>query len=83
LSNTKPRIRSLKTAVTAAVLFALLGLALYGAVTAWRALGEVQISTVGLLAMAAGILLSLLLGGGLMFLVFWSSRRGHDDLDID
>jgi hypothetical protein len=30
--------------------------------------------------MAGGILFSLLLGGGLMALVFYSSRHGYDDL---
>ena len=29
--------------------------------------------------MAGGILFSLLLGGGLMALVFYSSRHGYDD----
>jgi hypothetical protein len=70
-----------KTAATFIVLLGLLGIAIYGALTAWRALGTVEISALGLLAMAGGIVLSLLLGGGLMFLVFWSSRHGHDDLD--
>lgn len=71
----------MKTAVTTIVLLFLLGLAVYGAIAAWNAMGDVEISTLGMLAMAGGVLLSLALGGGLMFLVFWSSRHGHDDPD--
>jgi len=33
----------------------------------------------GWFALVLGVVLSLLLGGGLMALVFFSSRRGYDD----
>lgn len=49
------------------------------AVTVWAGIGDVEISTAGILAMIGGVVLTLLVGGGLMFLVFWSSRHGHDD----
>ncbi|MPY71680.1 MAG: hypothetical protein GEU92_16525 [Alphaproteobacteria bacterium] len=71
----------MKTAVTIVVLLGLLALAIYAAVTVWTGLGDVEISTAGTLAMVAGVVLSLAVGGGLMFLVFWSSRHGHDDSD--
>ncbi len=45
----------------------------------WAVMGEVQISGHGMIALTIGVLLSLALGIGLMFLVFYSSRRGHDD----
>ena len=45
----------------------------------WIDLGEVEISGHGIFAIVLGVLLSLGLGVGLMFLVFYSSRRGHDD----
>lgn len=70
----------MKTAITALVLFGLLGLAGYIGVSAWSGLGEVRISTAGLVAMAAGIVFTLAIGGGLMYLVFWSSRHGYDDI---
>ena len=56
------------------ILIATVALALY----IWVGLGYVDISFWGLLAMGGGIVLSLLLGIGLMVLVFYSSRAGHD-----
>lgn len=40
---------------------------------------DVQISPFGWAAMAAGTALTLLLAGGLMWLVFYSARKGYDD----
>ncbi len=38
----------------------------------------------GWIALAAGSVLSLLVGGGLMALVFYSARKGYDDrIDLD
>ncbi|MEX0923923.1 MAG: hypothetical protein WD489_01845 [Rhodovibrionaceae bacterium] len=65
--------------VIALALAALLLLAVFAGVSAWVDLGEVDISPIGWLAMAGGGLLSLLVGGGLMALLFHSSRSGHDD----
>jgi len=31
--------------------------------------------------MAIGVVVSLAVGGGLMTLVFYSARHGHDDID--
>lgn len=45
----------------------------------WRGIGEAEVSGHGILALILGAVLSLAMGGGLMFLVFFSSRRGHDD----
>jgi len=73
-----------KSPATAVVLVAVVVLSLFGAafaaVTAWNGIGDVAISVHGRLAMALGATLTLGLGGGLMFLVFYSSRRGYDDL---
>ncbi len=49
----------------------------------WIDLGDVEISRNGWLALTAGGLLTLALGGGLMALVFLSSRRGHDEAHHD
>ncbi len=43
--------------------------------------GDLQITWHGWLAMGLGVVLSLALGGGLMTLVFYSARHGHDDID--
>ena len=46
---------------------------------AWFAMGDVEISGHGILALVLGALLTFGLAAGLMFLVFYSSRRGYDD----
>lgn len=69
----------MKTAVVAAVLIALLALAAAGAVFAWVRIGDVEMSLAGILAMTAGIVFSLALGMGLMWLVFRSERDRKDD----
>lgn len=66
-----------------------LGLLLVGAVWVsvymWTSMdgGDVafSISWHGWLAMGLGVVLTAVLGVGLMALVFHSSRSGHDDLD--
>jgi hypothetical protein len=60
-------------------LFGLLALAIWFAVSAWVHLGGDTIPLYGYVAIACGIFFSLLLGGGLMALVFYSSRHGYDD----
>jgi len=45
----------------------------------WLGMAEVEISGHGLIALGLGVVLSLAVGIGLMALVFFSSRRGHDD----
>ncbi len=69
----------MKTLLLAVCLIGLLVLAVGGAVHVWAEIGDVEISTAGIVALILGTLVSLGLGGGLMFLVFLSSRQGHDD----
>jgi len=57
----------------------LLIMVVVGAAYVWGTMGDVQLSFHGTLAMVIGVLASLGLGIGLMFLVFYSSRHGHDD----
>jgi hypothetical protein len=45
----------------------------------WNAAGPVDLPWQGWLAMALGTLATVALGGGLMALVFYSSRKGYDD----
>ncbi len=60
-------------------LLALLAVSVAAAVYLWVDFGETQISTIGMIAMIGGVLVAVLLGAGLMALVFISSRRGWDD----
>ena len=63
------------------VLLALAAVAAVGGLSAysWISMADVSISWQGLLAMAAGVVLSLGLGIGLMALVYFSNKRGYDD----
>lgn len=67
-----------KLALTVTLL-ALLAAALWFAVYAWNALPKSDIPDWGYAAMGGGIFFSLLVGCGLMALVFYSSRHGYDD----
>jgi hypothetical protein len=69
----------MKAALAVVVLLGFLALAIYVSVSVWTGLGEVEISGGGIAALVLGTLFTLALGGGLMFLVFYSSRHGHDD----
>jgi hypothetical protein len=60
-------------------LFGLLAAALWFAGTAWVRLGGEPMPVYGYIAIAGGVLFSLLVGGGLMALVFYSSRHGYDE----
>ena len=68
----------MKTGLLVVSLFGILALAVWGAIYVWRQIGDIELSTTGILAMIAGIVFSLGLGMGLMFLVFHSERRIDD-----
>ena len=76
--DAEPYIHIMRTLIILA-LFALLALAVWFAGTAWVHLGGGDIPLYGWLAVAGGVLVSLAVGGGLMALVFYSSRHGYDD----
>jgi hypothetical protein len=61
-------------------LFALLALAIWFAGSTWVHLRGDDIPLYGYFAIAGGVLVSLLVGGGLMALVYYSARHGYDDV---
>ena len=67
-------------AILVAALFALLAMSVWFAAYAWNHLGGDPVPSYGYVAIAGGVVVSLLVGGGLMALVFYSSRHGYDDL---
>jgi hypothetical protein len=73
------KTRTMKTLILIMVLGGLLAAAALAAAATWTAVGESQLSGHGTAALVLGVLASLALGAGLMFLVFYSSRRGHDE----
>jgi hypothetical protein len=64
-------------------LLAILVASAWLAVRTWIATSAPPMSTSGYVAMALGIVLSLVVGCGLMALVFYSSRYGYDDEAYD
>jgi hypothetical protein len=60
------------------VLLGFLAAAIVYAVQAWNAMSGVQVSPLGWLFMAMGIFFTIAVGGGLMALVFYSSRHNYD-----
>ncbi len=60
-------------------LLALLAAALWYAYGLWNSLEAADLPLSIYLAMAGGVLLTLLVGVGLMVLMFYSSRHGYDE----
>ena len=67
-------------AILVVVLFALLALSVWFAGYGWTHIGGDPVPSYGYVAIAGGAVLSLVVGVGLMALVFYSSRHGYDDL---
>ena len=70
----------MKSALLILPMLALLGFAFWWAIYAWNSV-HVQMSVHGYIAMILGIVFSLVIGRGLMALMFYSSRHGYDDID--
>lgn len=70
--------RQLPLAIAVTALLGMLVLAIMFMVSAWTHTNA-QISVHGWIALTLGILFSLVVGCGLMALVFYSSRRGYDE----
>ncbi|MGP1252946.1 MAG: hypothetical protein ACTS10_00910 [Kiloniellales bacterium] len=75
--------RAMRSFLIGAGLFGILGLSVYFSILLWIDLGEVSLGWFGWLTMIVGSLMALALGGGLMALVFYSARRGHDEAHHD
>ena len=61
------------------ILTLILAASIWGATRLWLSSEDVELGFHGYTALILGGTASLLLGGGLMALVFFSSRRGFDD----
>jgi hypothetical protein len=60
-------------------LLAMLALSIWYAAQAWVSLEGPEMPAIIYLAMGLGILFSIVIGCGLMALVFYSSRHGYDE----
>lgn len=67
--------------VVLAVVFGVvsLGVITVASIYVWQEIGDVALGVHGWIALIAGSVATLILGGGLMALSFYSSRSGHDD----
>lgn len=61
------------------ILLSLLSATVFYAVVGWQSLAGIKMSLIGIIALVGGVILTFLVGGGLMTLVFYSARRGYDD----
>ncbi len=61
-----------------AVLLGFLVVSVWYAVYGWSVIGDAHLSTFGWIALIAGSLITVAVGGGLMTLVFYSSRHDYD-----
>lgn len=60
-------------------LLAILAAAIWFASSAWLSISGPPMPAVGYVAMTLGIVFSLVIGIGLMGLIFYSSRHGYDE----
>ena len=72
--------RTLRSVILVAVpLFAILAAAFWYAASAWLSLSGPPMPATGYVALVLGVVFSLLVGCGLMALLFYSSRHGYDE----
>jgi len=69
----------LGTVAIVVVLLAILGAAAFYAASAWTEVSGPPMPQAGYVAMTLGIVFSLIIGCGLMALLFYSSRHGYDE----
>jgi len=69
----------MKTVLILAAALGFLVLAITLCLHEWRELGGFDLSPAGYTALAMGVVVASVLGGGLMALIFFSSRSGLDD----
>lgn len=75
---TRSRPLSIGQGILIVVLFAFLLFAVVWATMAWTSADDVKMSAHGWIALTLGTIFSLLIGCGLMILMFYSSRSGYD-----
>jgi hypothetical protein len=67
-----------RSVILAAILLPLLVGTAAVSIWVWRQLGDIEMGLHGWIALGLGALFTLVIGGGLMALVFYSHRRGYD-----
>ena len=75
----KPKRSPVGVILLVTSLGSLLAFTIWGFIQAWRLGGDTRMSVHGWIAMFLAAGLTLGLGGGLMWLAFYSSNHGYDD----
>jgi hypothetical protein len=70
--------RHMGTGLLVLPLVVLLGHAVYAAIIAWGMAGDVEIGSNGIIALVLGVVFTLALAGGLIWLLIYSLRHGYD-----
>lgn len=73
------KLKILGSVALFAPLLAILAASLWYAARAWISIPGPPMPTIGYVAMTFGVVFSLLVGFGLMALLFYSSRHGYDE----
>jgi hypothetical protein len=79
MANRGVKSSTVGTVVLIAVLFAMLAATAWYAARTWIAVSGPPVPATGYIAMALGVVFSLVVGVGLMSLLFYSSRHGYDE----
>ena len=69
----------MKTAIILAVLFGILAMAVIWATWVWTSVSGANMSVHGYVALTLMVVFCLIVGCGLMALVFYSNRKGYDE----
>jgi len=71
----------MQTFALVVTLLALLAVTLWFAATAWISIDGPPMPIIGWVTLAGGVVLSLIVGCGLMALMFYSNRHGYDKIN--
>jgi hypothetical protein len=71
--------RVLGPALVLIPLIAILAASIWFAIRGWTAIEGAEVPLAGYVAMGAGVIFTLIVGVGLMSLLFYSRRHGYDD----
>jgi hypothetical protein len=69
----------MKTTLLSVSLLGLLGITIWWIIDVGGTIGGLNMPAVGWVALVLGVVISLAVGVGLMFLIFYSNRKGHDE----
>jgi hypothetical protein len=79
MAKSDSKFGALGTIAVIVPLFAILGAAAWFASRAWTEVSGPPMPAAGYIAMTLGIVFSVVIGCGLMALLFYSSRHGYDE----